>query len=380
MGVVYPIHIHLHAYHHNDPVGERDIQSLQLKCNFNGAGCTWVGELRHLDDHLSKCGFMLLCCPNQCTDKDGESVFIMRQELENHVTQQCLYRQYQCPHCCVMGQFWDMTTTHLEACPAVEILCLNGCGATIARGEFDVHSSSTCPNAQVQCKYVKIGCKETPLRKHLQEHECDDKFHFPLAVETILSMTKRIDEEVEKQLESRLEKELEKKLMKNADWNHVFKLSEFQKHKEDGTDWFSPPFFSYRGGYRMGIRVVAEGYDRAKHTHISVYTYLTHGRNDNNLIWPFRGEVTVTLLNQLDDKNHCTLIIPYDTTDSVKYNSRVVDKERSTGRGFTEFLPHTDLGHLVEQNRQYLKDDALFLRVSVEVYASNKPWLTCIRF
>ena len=39
---------------------------------------------------------------------------------------------------------------------------------------------------------------------------------------------------------------------------------------------------------------------------ISVLASLMKGRNDENSSWPFTGEVTITLLNQLEDENHHT--------------------------------------------------------------------------
>ena len=59
----------------------------------------------------------------------------------------------------------------------------------------------------------------------------------------------------------------------------------------------------------MCVRVDANGYDDAADTHVSVFASLMKGRNDDNLPWPFTGEVTFTLLNQLADKNHHTRTI-----------------------------------------------------------------------
>ena len=56
------------------------------------------------------------------------------------------------------------------------------------------------------------------------------------------------------------------------------------------------------------MRVDANGNDEGKNTHVSVFGYLMKGKNDDNLPWPFTGEVTITLLNQLTDENHNTYI------------------------------------------------------------------------
>ena len=54
----------------------------------------------------------------------------------------------------------------------------------------------------------------------------------------------------------------------------------------------------------MCIRVFVNGYNEGMGTHISVYAVLVKSDYDDKLSWPFVGEVTVTLLNQLEDTNH----------------------------------------------------------------------------
>ena len=59
------------------------------------------------------------------------------------------------------------------------------------------------------------------------------------------------------------------------------------------------------GGYKMCIGVDANGSNTGEGTHISVYLHLMAGEYDNdNLKWPFHGEVTVQLLNQRNNGNH----------------------------------------------------------------------------
>ena len=44
---------------------------------------------------------------------------------------------------------------------------------------------------------------------------------------------------------------------------------------------------------------------------------------------------------------------------------------------FMHFIPHSALAHDPVKNTQYLKDDTLYFRVSVEV-AEQKPWLRSV--
>ena len=102
--------------------------------------------------------------------------------------------------------------------------------------------------------------------------------------------------------------------------------------------------------------------------HTSVFARILGGKYDAALKWPFIGDVKITLLNQLEDKNHYTKTTTFTTAD----NMRVL----SPARGYPNFIPHSSLAHNKPKNMQYLKDDTLYFRVSVKV-AEDKPWLHC---
>ena len=127
----------------------------------------------------------------------------------------------------------------------------------------------------------------------------------------------------------------------------------------------------------MCIRVDADGFGEGTGTHVSVYTCLMQGRNDDTLPWPFTGEVTITLLNQLEDENHHTYTISFS---QYRYNVaivRVVDDERGSALGHNKFISQDNLDYDAAKYCQYLKDDCLYFRIEVEAAEPVKPWLTC---
>ena len=74
----------------------------------------------------------------------------------------------------------------------------------------------------------------------------------------------------------------------------------------DMTDvWYSRPFYSHPSGYKMCVGVAAQGVltsvSENKGSHLAIGVCLMKGEYDNSLKWPFRGEVTIQLLNHLDD-------------------------------------------------------------------------------
>ena len=155
-----------------------------------------------------------------------------------------------------------------------------------------------------------------------------------------------------------------RELRTDVEMQHIvpvtMKMAGFDKLKKEDTDWYSRPFYTGMGGYKMCLNVDANGWGAANGTHISVFTYLMRGEFDSHLKWPFRGTITFQLVNQLEDKEH--------HTDSNAYKDATpdfaqVDGERSVGWGSPKFLPHCELGLSVANNHQYLKDDCLIFRI-----------------
>ena len=46
---------------------------------------------------------------------------MMRKDLDKHKKEECPRRPHECPHCKESGEYKEMTTTHLEECPMVEV-------------------------------------------------------------------------------------------------------------------------------------------------------------------------------------------------------------------------------------------------------------------
>ena len=102
------------------------------------------------------------------------------------------------------------------------------------------------------------------------------------------------------------------------------------------------------------------GVGDGKGTHVSVFTYLMKGPFDDHLKWPFKGEITIQIVNQDGDHDHVEKTIHYNDETRENYAGRVTDKERASGWGKHKFLAHTTLAI---KKTQYLKDDIIIVRV-----------------
>jgi hypothetical protein len=147
----------------------------------------------------------------------------------------------------------------------------------------------------------------------------------------------------------------------------ISRLDDFAKYKKKGVgvQWTSDPFFTTVTGYKLCLQVYPGGDSETKGTHISVYTTLQCGSNDDILSWPFDKTVKVTLLNQLENRFHCV-----DTTsfkNAIKESVQIMPGAQSaTGWGKGKFISHADLNKAHSRNCQYLKDDCLFFKVEIK--------------
>ncbi len=209
------------------------------------------------------------------------------------------------------------------------------------------------------------------MRKDLPEHENNYEKHIVGAMATVLSLKQQCSLLTSTRLHSLNTKD-QKTFMS------TFKMPLFTQKKENDIEFFSDPFYTNPNGYKMVINVDANGYDEYKGTHVSVWVYLMRGDYDDQLEFPFKGTVTFELLNQLEDKIHHSASYTFMGTEAS--SKRVLDEEKSSqASGVIAFIPHENLGHNRTENCQcqYLKDDCLVFRVSVEV-PSYKPWLQCL--
>ena len=381
--------------------------------------CKEVGTYKEIiSSHLDVCPDAIVPCPNS-----GCGANIKRRDI----------------------------TSHHSVCPEVMVPCPNsGCGAAIKRKDTASHCSE-CQFETIACVYMNIGCTFTSPRHQMADHKASSSgFHLDLAmmklkkqgedlimqlieqnqkhieeimtqqkdqrqqhVEDMLQLKQHSDKNVEKmvtQVELQHRKQLEEikqlkeekveeidKLfcmmrkitdLKPSEEHVVLKMSSFEQHRVNNTAWYSPGFYTHPHGYKMCLKVNANGNAEGEGTHMSVYLYPMKGDHDDNLIWPLRYKCAITLLNQLMDSDHHTIKFTYSKDEMDQHNSRVVATgkkasarttalDTSSGRGYHQFIALDQLGlhEKMGQQQQYLMDDCLYFRVQIDVLPPPKPWL-----
>ena len=146
-------------------------------------------------------------------------------------------------------------------------------------------------------------------------------------------------------------------------------MTQYSTLKKNIDAWFSPPFYTGPGGYKMCISVDANGWGDGAGTHVSVYVYLMRGEYDSRLVWPFRGDITIQLVNHNNDQDH------HEYTEllndaAAAASGRVLGRERARrGWGKPQFITHNDVESSTK-TRQYIVNDCLTFRITKVVVHS----------
>ena len=263
-----------------------------------------------------------------------------------------------CENCGYYNTFTIVTDKHYPICPAWSpIDCPNQhCPVEgLRRHQLEQHLNE-CSHQMMDCPYLKefIGCSVRLPRRKMKLHTLQQ--HNLVLEETNQAVAITPATVSPQYLYNQPPME--------------FIISDFSEKKEANEEWNSSPFYTHNRGYKFRLNVCPNGVGRGSGTHLSVYAQLMSGKYDNELEWPFEGDIRVELLNWRADKNHHS-----DTASFNRYpdpdrksTSRVTDQETATGFGLSQFISHTDLAPTT--NTEYLRDDYLKLKVSAKVYST----------
>ena len=107
----------------------------------------------------------------------------------------------------------------------------------------------------------------------------------------------------------------------------------------------------------MRMSVWPDGRYHGKGTHVSIYYHLMRGEFDSYLQWPFRGRITMRIVNHDGPVSfHETMVI------SENPLQRVRNAEMSTeGKGIARCIPHSLLP--TRKKFLYIKDGCLHIKV-----------------
>ena len=374
---------------------ERYLKAQEVWCSHKNDGCEWRGKLgeyeRHLNEdpspenQLTGCQFVAVECVHGC------GKWFQRRHIASHQKGVCPKRPFACEYCNEYeSTFEDVTKNHYPQCIKYPVTCPNRCrDAPFERQNVKNHVKDECPLAEIDCPLHYAGCEVRLPRKDMPEHMTDTVTHLTLLATVTQSLLKENQEL--RQLETKQKateaccNELNEKQKttekKCQDLEAKLKVTENElretkvmvggypidfhfNHGGEEDSIYLPSFYTHsRHGYRMCIRVYPKGCGDGKTTHLSLFAYLMKGEYDDYLKWPFRGEITVQIVNQAGDHSHVEKTTPYDDKAPDICASRVTNTDKSEGWGKIQFMARTDLEYNAAKKTQYLKDGIIIVRV-----------------
>ena len=219
-----------------------------------------------------------------------------------------------------------------------------------------------CKFEEIACEFGHVGCTAKLPRAKVADHKRERvEEHLSMAVQTIATLQQQM-----KQLAAHLKPE---SLAESPSVIFIpppaFIMTNFNRHKRAGDNWYSPPFYSHIGGYKLCFRVDANGWADGKGTHVSVGVNLLLGEYDDNLLWPFRGCITFQLCNRRVDTGHLKSNIDFTDKAEDSAAGRVTDpeSEQDHGLGWPKVFPHTVLCYDASKNTEFLVSNSLKFQV-----------------
>ena len=117
----------------------------------------------------------------------------------------------------------------------------------------------------------------------------------------------------------------------------------------------------------MCIKVTANGQGDGAGTHVNIAVYLMRGEYDSRLVWPFRGDITIQLVNHKSYVFHHEETVPFNdgaAASSGRVSDRVTSGERAEyGWGYDQFISHTTVESSTK-SRRYIVNDCLTFRIT----------------
>ena len=144
---------------------------------------------------------------------------------------------------------------------------------------------------------------------------------------------------------------------------YYWRVKDFSVQRQEAkaglqTVLHSPGFYTSSYGYKLCIRANLNGVDGGNGSHISLFIHFMRGEFDDILDWPFKGRITLSILDQGEPKQHIVEVL--ESKPTLAAFQRPHSNRNHKGFGYIEFAP---IG-LIE-NSSYVKGDTLIIKAEV---------------
>jgi len=281
------------------------IKASEVYCTLKKHGCDWSGAFCGLEDHLELCKHKLVTCEIPgCEDK---------------------YKYY--------GK-----DKHMEESMQAHVSML---GNALKEQKKMFEEKQEFLESKIQAKDSEIRQLQTEMKKQGEE------------VEAAKRDIKMISEQFK--LNTKLKIPTSQKLLP-----YDISFSAVGHTKATSGYMYSLPMYTHQGGYKFELTLYPNGRRDGRGSHVSVTLNSLKSDNYSELTFPACFKVTLELVNQHKDFNHCAKVIECEVTKE-KLGSRCAFDDIG---GDTRFIAQADLTLNQETQTQYLKNDCLKFRIT----------------
>nr|UCK81548.1 TNF receptor-associated factor 6-like protein [Arenicola marina] len=161
---------------------------------------------------------------------------------------------------------------------------------------------------------------------------------------------------------------------RNCNGVYIWCIRDFrqkQREAQEGkvTAVHSSGFYTSFYGYKMCLRVNPNGVESGLGTHLSLFIHLMQGEYDELLEWPFRGRITLSIMDQRqprDRSQHLTEVLA--AKPHLAAFQRPISRRNHKGFGYIEFAQLSQLS-----SAAYVKNDTLYIRATVKEPVDRIP-------
>jgi TNF receptor-associated factor 4 len=372
---------------------QKKILSLLVSCSKKESGCVWCGTLEELDAHLDPdtgdCEHTDMYCPLNCQQK------VNKMKINDHVTNECVKRDYTCPYCAVNAPY-DFMEAHWLECDYVPVVCPNNCGVTCKRTDMEGHVN-TCSQRVMECEFKHVGCKDKFKRENREDHmKKKGQAHLSMMVTASVKMNKDFQKKIEEQQtsfeqaliakEQEFERKIEAKMQEQATklvefkkiaeraeklerlcgMRHTFTMYNFstEKARDMYDNWKTPPMYTHLSGYKFCIGVDANGCVQTRGESVNVELWVMKGEYDDKLKWPVAARFTLELINHFEGGENKRVVQTITWRQPDKKFDRITGFRADGNNKKYQFIKHTELPYNHTTRTHFLKDDALHFEIT----------------
>lgn len=370
---------------------ESYISQRKVNCPLSQRGCGWRGKLSEVTGHIKRCNNLHIICEKEC------GVVYPRFAKQQH-DENCGAKEMVCKYCgeAMLGK--ALKLHQAKICDNFPLECPHGCSkGSVPRIEYEDHINIKCPAMIVQCPFLQHGCYTALMRQDLDAHmSVEQRKHITLLAEKLGEVEKEnelhkmtIEEmkselSIQRSFNVQIQNELQlihdnfealylqgAVLPVDADSNNgmlIWHISMVRK-KINNKQFrhTSKGFYSGPKGYKFVIDFdsMADP-ENPEDNVISAHARCVKGLYDLMLIWPFTGEITFSILNPYEDKNHFSKVLVLDNTTNF---DRPCQENNEFRLGFDFFIEESIVC------KEFMRYGGIYLKAEVRSNYSIPKWL-----